>query len=123
RASRRELALEAHAPAGRRQQAGQQAEERGLAATRRSHDGDQLLRLDRERHAGERLDDLAAPIRVRLRDAVDDDPHRLVSPPSAARRRKRWILPVAVLGRSATNSIGPGVLWRAARARTNSRSS
>ena len=38
------------------------------------------------------------PIAIRLRDPVDDDPHA-----GHSRRRKRWILPVEVLGRSATN--------------------
>ena len=43
--------------------------------------------------------------RVGLRHALDDDAH-----PSAAARRKRWILPVVVLGSSATKSIQRGDL-------------
>ena len=42
-------------------------------------------------------------IAVGVADVPDEDPH-------GRRRRKRWTLPVAVRGRSATNSTAPGTL-------------
>ena len=76
RPARREVALELDHATARPREPGDDVEERGLAAARGADQRDELLRLDGEAHAPERLDGLAPAIGVRLRDPVDDDAHR-----------------------------------------------
>src|SRR5262245_50960794 len=63
------------------------------AAPGRTNDRDQLRGFHRERDAGERADSPPELVAVALGDVVDADSHE-----AGARKRKRWILPVAVLG-------------------------
>src|SRR5256886_1694247 len=102
-----QLALEADAARARPEEPRDDVEERRLAAARRAEERDELLGVHREAHVAEGLHRLAEPVAVRLRDPLDDDTHAAHAP---SRRRKRWILPVAVLGSSATNSIVWGTL-------------
>src|SRR5436309_463678 len=81
---------------------GHGVEQRGLAATRRPEQGDELPRAHAEAHVAERVHGMALMIDVGLRHPIDDDAHQ--------RRRKRWIFPVAVFGRSSTTSMRSGIL-------------
>jgi len=63
---------------------------------------DELPRAHAEAHVAERVHGMALMIDVGLRHPIDDDAHQ--------RRRKRWIFPVAVFGRSSTTSMRSGIL-------------
>src|SRR5207247_2522942 len=89
-------------PLQRHDEPGHGVEQRGLAATRRPEQGDELPRAHAEAHVAERVHGMALMIDVGLRHPIDDDAHQ--------RRRKRWIFPVAVFGRSSTTSMRSGIL-------------
>ena len=107
RLPRPERALEEDVARARPEEPRDDVEERGLAAARRAEERDELLGVHCEAHVAEGLHGLAEAVGVRLRDPLGDDTHAAQAP---SRRRKRWILPVAVLGSSATNSIVWGTL-------------
>ena len=66
-------------PPGRRgAQAGDDAEQCGLAATRRADERQELAALDRERNLAERFD-RAGRRRVRHADPVEDDQRQLAA--------------------------------------------